>query len=156
MSPLHVGLLLWAAVIAVSDLRRRRIPNALLLLVLVPQVLALIIERVGLLGTDDQQSVIGAGIGLAFFLPGYALKISGAGDAKFAAVCGLLLGERKMLVAVALVAVVLIGVAGIATIRAGWTVARQQRFPAGTGIAAGFGIVLIDLFGLTDRLAAMG
>lgn len=114
------------------------------------------ITRQGLLGTDIPQSLIGAALGLALFLPGYVLRISGAGDAKFAAVCGLLLGERRMLAAIVLIAAALILVAGVATLRLGWAAARQQRFPAGTAIAAGFGIVLIDLFGLTDRLAAMG
>lgn len=86
-----VVLLIWAAAIAWNDWHRHRVPNAYLLLLLVPAVLALAVNRQGLLGVAVWPSVMGLLLA-AVLLPGYALGFMGAGDVKFAGCLGLLLG----------------------------------------------------------------
>jgi prepilin peptidase CpaA len=86
------GLAIWAAAIALKDWRSHRVPNAALLLLLVPAVLALVVNGRGLLNVAVVPSLIGFFIAGGVLLPGYAMGKMGAGDVKFAACMGLLLG----------------------------------------------------------------
>jgi prepilin peptidase CpaA len=126
---------LWAAVIAVYDWRQLRVPNALLLLMLVPAVLALIFDTHGLLGAARLSSLGGMVLGFALTLPGYVLKRFGAGDVKFAAVIGLLLGTPRGFEMV-LGASVLMGAAALAlTVM---KLPRQMKFAAAPMLSAAF------------------
>lgn len=96
------ALAVWAVWIAWDDWRRRRIANASIILVLAPALLSLILEQRGLLGAQAWPAALGLGLAVAITLPGYALNMLGAGDVKYAATLGLLLGGwsavRMMLV----------------------------------------------------------
>lgn len=100
-------VLVWALTIACIDWRQRRIPNLLLVLMLVPALLALIINHQGLLGVAWLDSVLGMVAGGVILLPGYLLGKMGAGDVKFAACLGLLLGWHATLVLMLLFALLL-------------------------------------------------
>lgn len=82
----------WAVALAVVDLRARRIPNRLLLIVGVPTWALAAVGLPGLLGVPPLSAVLGAALGAGVFLPGYLLRSVGAGDVKFAAVAGGALG----------------------------------------------------------------
>ncbi|HUP91896.1 MAG TPA: prepilin peptidase [Solimonas sp.] len=95
----------WAGAIAWSDWASRRIPNAALVLLLVPAALALAINGQGLLGQGVWSSLGGMALAFGALLPGYVSGRLGAGDVKFAACLGLLLGLActvEMLLAIAI------------------------------------------------------
>lgn len=115
-----------------------------LLLLLVPAALALVVNGKGLLGVGALPSLIGfLGAG-AILLPGYAFGKMGAGDVKFAACMGLLLGPLatcKMLLVFAIVVGALSG--------AVWMYHQhvpgvgQRRIAAAPALAVGF---IVQLF----------
>lgn len=83
--------------IAVSDLRAHRVPNTWLLSALLAGTVLL-----GLLWVTGEiappwQSLLGLTIGLTSLLPFYAIHWMGAGDVKFFAVLGFLLGAKALL-----------------------------------------------------------
>ncbi|NKF21417.1 prepilin peptidase [Solimonas marina] len=135
-----VTLLIWAAAVAWSDWSRRRVPNVALLLVLVPAVLALIVEGQGLLGQRWVSSLVGFGLVFALTLPGYVVSRLGAGDVKLAALMGLLLGGWAGL-EMLLLAALLMGVAAVAMLM--MKLPRQARFPAAPMFALAF---VIEMF----------
>ncbi|MES2490377.1 MAG: prepilin peptidase [Pseudomonadota bacterium] len=137
------GLAIWAAAIAWKDWRSHRIPNVALVLVLVPAILALVVNGKGLLGVAILPSLMGFFVGGAILLPGYAIGKMGAGDVKFAACMGLLLGPLatfKML----LIFAILLGAISAAV----WMFYRhvpesgQRRIAAAPALAVGFSIQL--------------
>jgi prepilin peptidase CpaA len=83
-----------SAAAAVSDVRTGRIPNALTFGAAAIAVLVALAERgaAGLLS-----SVVGGAIGLAVFLPFFALGGLGGGDVKLLAAVGAWLGPREVL-----------------------------------------------------------
>jgi prepilin peptidase CpaA len=87
----------------VSDLRSRRIPNSLV------AVLALLGIGYSAAALGSRAGAVsafaGAGIGLAVWLPFYALHMVGAGDVKFFAAGSVWLGPRFALYAAALSAI---------------------------------------------------
>ncbi|WP_043458511.1 A24 family peptidase [Azohydromonas australica] len=90
------GLLLAASI---SDLRTRRVPNALVLYgaVLGLAFNALAPADVGLLPGRDPgvlAALLGGLTGLALFLPLYVLRLMGAGDVKLLAMAGMWLGAQ--------------------------------------------------------------
>jgi prepilin peptidase CpaA len=95
-----LAALLLAAV--VSDLHRRRIPNAL---VLYGMVLGLVFQAIapaghGLLqggGLGVAAALLGGLAGLVLFLPFHALRLLGAGDVKLMAMVGVWLGPVSVL-----------------------------------------------------------
>ncbi len=91
------GLAIWAAAIAWKDWQSHRVPNVALVLVLVPALLAVIVNGKGLLNVAALPSLIGFLVGGGILLPGYALGKMGAGDIKLAACMGLLLGPAAIL-----------------------------------------------------------
>ncbi|AXQ30771.1 prepilin peptidase [Solimonas sp. K1W22B-7] len=126
----------WALAIGVYDLVRHRIPNLALLPVLVVAVLALAVNGRGLLGVTPASSAAGFALALALYLPGYALGKMGAGDVKFAACLGLLLGwvhAAEML----LIAGVGVGVISMVWIKF-FGGDRKSRAPNGAAFAVAF------------------
>lgn len=87
----------WAGAVAWIDWRQHRIPNLLLVLVLVPAILGLIVNHQGLLGESVTASLLGMLAGGLILLPGYAFGKMGAGDVKLAACLGLILGWLALL-----------------------------------------------------------
>ncbi|WP_051278745.1 prepilin peptidase [Solimonas flava] len=136
-----VGLLIvWTACIAWYDFRQRRVPNVLLILAAVPALLALIVNGVGLLGERWGSSVGGMALGFALTIPGYALHRFGAGDVKFAAVLGLLLGVGRGFEMV-LGASILMGVAALFLLALHRQM--QARFPAAPMLGAAFAVEMM-------------
>lgn len=141
------GLAIWAAAIAWKDWRSHRVPNAALVLVLVPAVLALLINGKGLLDVAGLPSLLGFLVGGGILLPGYAMGKMGAGDIKFAACIGLLLGPQatfKMLLIFAIVLGALSGAVWIYHQRVPGV--GQRRIAAAPALAVGF---IIQLFANT-------
>lgn len=136
-----VGLLIvWSACIAWYDFRQRRVPNALLILMAVPALLALIVNGAGLLGERWSSSVGGMAVGFGLTLPGYIMRRFGAGDVKFAAVLGLLLGVGRGFEMV-LGASILMGITALALL----ALRRQMqaRFPAAPMLGAAFVVEML-------------
>jgi prepilin peptidase CpaA len=136
--------LLWRAVLTAllgaacaTDLRARRIPNAL-----VVAVLALGVARAGIVAYAGADGVVpladgpgaallGAAVGLAAWLPLYALGVLGAGDVKLFAAVGAWIGPRGVLPA-STYAALAGGVLGAAWFA---RAAVAARFPALAGAA---------------------
>jgi len=138
---LKVFLLIWAGVIAGLDLKTRRIPNAALLLVLVPAVLALVVNGKGLLGVSSLQS-LGGFLVAALMLPGYYWKQMGAGDVKLVACLGGLLGFAGGL-ELLLVGFSFLGLISLAVwFMQRWGFVLPKRIPASPAFVAAFGIQL--------------
>ncbi len=142
MLPLAPWLLAaWAVAIAIGDARSRRIPNALLLAAALPALLLLLLDGRGPLGAGPADSLLGAALCTVPWLPGWRLKMVGAGDVKYAACIGLLLGWLPGL-RVMLYAGVILGImAGLAWLRS----SGGSRLPMGLALSAG---LLIELSGV--------
>lgn len=106
MTVLFIGL---CAAVFFYDILLRRVPNQLILLALTVHVVYLISSGVGIGGITPWQSLLGGMIGLMIFVPLYAMKAMGAGDVKFFALLGLLLGP-KFLIPVWLISSLLAGI----------------------------------------------
>jgi len=92
------SLLVYVSMVALVDMRTHRIPNALSA---AAAVLGLILQA-SLNGVPGLVSAVtGAAIGLALFLPFYALRAFSAGDVKAMATVGIFLGAEVTLLAVA-------------------------------------------------------
>ncbi|WP_169518328.1 prepilin peptidase [Solimonas variicoloris] len=130
----------WVTVIAWYDLRQRRVPNVLLILMAVPAFLALIVNGTGLLGERWGSSVGGMALGFALTIPGYALHRFGAGDVKFAAMLGLFLGAERGFEMV-LGASILMGVTALALLALRRQL--QARFPAAPMLSAAFVVEML-------------
>jgi len=89
---LKLAIALWALVIATSDLRRRRIPNALLAPAAALALIVLLIQGASPLGASGLAVLKGAGLALLLTLPGYLFRALGAGDVKLLFVIALLGG----------------------------------------------------------------
>lgn len=137
------ALLVWALLIAVCDWRHRRIPNALLLVVLLPAGALCVWRGSGLLGIPMAASAIGFVAGFAVTLPGYLLRLLGAGDVKLAATLGLLLGLPALWPALLIAALVLGAMALFARLRHSGDTGASRRLPAAVPLAAGFAAMLM-------------
>ncbi|HEY0973483.1 MAG TPA: A24 family peptidase [Solimonas sp.] len=131
---LPVALGIWALVLAVDDIRHHRVLNV----ALVPVAAFALAARVsgGWPGCDLSlwSGLAGAAIGLAFWLPGYLLKRSGAGDVKCAMVMGLVLGGTRALEA-NLIGFIALGLLALIAMLAG---RRNSRIAAVPALATGF------------------
>lgn len=117
------------AVACVSDLRARRIPNALVLATLALGIAFSIADAPVLPGLG--RSMAGAATGLAIWLPFWMLRKIGAGDVKLFAAAGAWLGPADAVTA-ALAAAVLGGVLTLL-----WLVWEQGIGRTARGIALG-------------------
>lgn len=146
----------WAGWIAWYDWRRQRIPNAGLILVLVPALLSLAINRQGLLQTPIFESLIGLMAAAGLLFPGYLMGYMGAGDVKFAGLLGLLVGGVPALKMMLIFGLLL----GVMSLSALWWYRGQpqtlkRRIAAAPALAAGFAVLsLTD--GITVLLQGVG
>jgi len=137
------GLIVWAAAIAVMDWRQRKVPNALLLALLLPALACLIYSGRGLLLVHWLPSLIGLLVGFAVTLPGYVVSKLGAGDVKLAAVIGLVVGW-PLTAWVLLASGLLLGAMSLAVVTAaGLGNARALRMPAAVAFSGGLIAVLV-------------
>jgi len=93
---LVVQLIIYLLVLTVFDIKTHRIPN---LLSSAAAVIGLILQFLLHQYSGLSSALIGAGTGLAIFLPMYLLRALGAGDVKALAVVGIYLGARGVVVA---------------------------------------------------------
>ncbi|SFH99968.1 prepilin peptidase CpaA [Collimonas sp. OK307] len=89
--------LVFCSAIFLYDYLFRRVPNNVLLIAAASQLVCLVLFGKGLNGIGWLSAFSGFAIGLAFFLPLYALRAMAAGDVKFFALLGLLLGPGALL-----------------------------------------------------------
>ncbi|PUA19813.1 prepilin peptidase [Glaciimonas sp. PCH181] len=88
---------LWCVAIFLYDALIRRVPNKLLVMAIAVQLCCFIVLGYGVVGTRPVDGLTGFAGGMIFFLPLYALRAMAAGDVKFFAVLGLLLGPTVLL-----------------------------------------------------------
>lgn len=136
-------LLLWLIVIAVMDLRMRKVRNWMVLLGLVTGVAASF-SSAHPFQISLWSGLTGMLVAFAALLPFYALRWMGAGDVKFAAVIGLWFGLSPNLLFIWLGGSLLAGLHGLAVVSwrvlcaspwAGWLQARLP-LPLGSALAA--------------------
>lgn len=140
----HAAFALWAVLIAACDLRRRQIPNALLLGALVALLIPIGIANHGLFGVSLSSTATGVVLAVLATLPGYWRGMLGAGDVKLAAVMAMAVGGFGIVV-VLLVAALVQGLVSVVAWLRGWHL-RAQRVPAAPALAAGFCTVLWLLY----------
>lgn len=134
----------WGATVVWFDVRQRRIPNALLILLAVPAVLAVVVYRRGLLGADVQDSLFGLTVGAAPLLAGYFIRQVGAGDVKLSGLQGFVLGVNGTCKAL-LIGGVVLGLMSVAASVRLKLYGTGRRPPAGVALVAGFlATVLVD------------
>jgi prepilin peptidase CpaA len=117
-----------AAAAAGVDLRSRRIPNLLLLALLLPAAGLLIWTGQGPLGATPLQSLAGL-LPALLLLPGYARGRLGAGDVKLVACLGVLLGGWRA-VEMLLIGAALLGAVSLIAVALGRGSARLPAAPA--------------------------
>jgi prepilin peptidase CpaA len=76
------------------DLRTRRVPNALNVLI---ASIGVVLAVTGLSGVSAGMAAAGLGLGLALMLPGFMFGATGAGDVKLFAAMGTLVGPAHIL-----------------------------------------------------------
>ncbi|WP_442783987.1 prepilin peptidase [Collimonas fungivorans] len=96
-SLLLVPFLIFCSTIFLYDCLFRRVPNSILLIAAGLQLACFVLLGRGLNEIRWLSALSGFAIGLAFFLPLYAARAMAAGDVKFFAVLGLLLGPGVLL-----------------------------------------------------------
>ena len=94
LGPSDVLLLVLSACAAVSDLRSRRVPNALVALGAIVGVF-LAFHALGASGVGS--SLLGAAVGLGVLFPFFALGLLGAGDVKLLSMIGTFTGVEGVL-----------------------------------------------------------
>jgi prepilin peptidase CpaA len=109
----QVMLTFWAATLAASDVRRRKLPNVWLLAGLALGVVVLVGRGVLPFGHALLEGVLALALALACFVPFYLAGWMGAGDVKFLAVIGWL-GGFEILASVFVIGSLIAGVAAVA------------------------------------------
>lgn len=123
----------WAAIIAIWDLRQRRVPNLALLPALLLLVAGFALDGRTPFGADWRSSLAGGLIATLLLLPGYALRKLGAGDVKMAALLGAFAGWAAT-IEILLFAGLTLGLMAFGAAMAG---KREARLPAAVALAAG-------------------
>ena len=137
------ALLIWAFAVAALDWRQRRVPNLLLLALLLPAIATLAWQGKGLLAATWPVSLLGMAVALAVTLPGYAVSRLGAGDVKLAGVLGLVQGWPSVAWTLMAAALILGAMSLAVVLHLGIANARSVRMPAAVAFAAGFAVVLL-------------
>jgi len=138
-----VALIVWAATVAAVDWRQRRVPNALLLVVLLPAGVFLAWFGAGILGASPGSSFSGALAGGLILLPGYLWFGLGAGDVKLAAILGFLVGWSGLWWVLLLAALILGLMSMLTLVCLGSSRASLVRLPAAVALGGGFLLVLL-------------
>ncbi|MDP3858544.1 MAG: prepilin peptidase [Stagnimonas sp.] len=142
------ALLIWAVLVAIVDWRSRKVPNLLLLAVLLPAGAVCFWRGQGLLGVSLPGSFIGLVVALLLTLPGYLVSRFGAGDVKLAAVMGFLQGSDAVLLSLLLAALLLGAMSLLMVLQLGLESARKLRLPAAVALSGGFvGVLLVSYWG---------
>lgn len=141
-----IALVVWAAVIAATDWRLRKVPNSLLLAALLPAWAVLLWTGNGLLGVGLSASFLGGVLGLLLLLPGYWKSKLGAGDVKLAATFGFLQGVDGVLWTLLFSALILGAMSMLVLARWGLAGARNLRLPAAVPLSSGFTLALLLSF----------
>lgn len=139
------ALVAWGVAVAICDWRTRRIPNLLLLAMLIPELIVLIVRGEGLLGHNATAGLVGASLAAAVFLPGYLMGLSGGGDVKLAACCGLIVGMPGTLLMLFVAAIILGLLSAFVMWRRRLQVATvtPARIAAGPALVAGFSAAVV-------------
>lgn len=122
-----LAIIVLCSVTVVFDVLFRRVPNWLILGGIAVHIGMFLLTGTGWNALDIQQSLLGGVIGLALFVPLYALRAMGAGDVKFFALLGAMMGP-SYLIPLWLIGSVLAGVHAMA-----WYVTNRSAFPALAG-----------------------
>jgi Flp pilus assembly protein protease CpaA len=133
----------WAFTVAVHDVTQRRVPNSLLMLLAVPALLAVTINRHGLLGAGIRESLAGLFVGGAPLLAGYLIRQVGAGDVKLSGLQGFILGIGGIGKAL-LISGVVLGIMSLFALLRRNEQAPHLRLPAGVALVVGFIAVALD------------
>ncbi len=131
---LIVALVGWILALALDDIRHRRVRNWALLPVLGFALAARISGGWPGCELSLWDGLLGMGLGLVFWLPGYVLKRSGAGDVKLAMVIGLVLGATRAFEA-NLIGFLVLGAQALLFYALG---RKGTRMPAVPALAIGF------------------
>lgn len=132
----------WGAAVVWFDLRQRRIPNVLLILLAVPAVLAVAVDRRGLLGAGASDSLLGLVVGAAPLLAGYFIRQVGAGDVKLSALQGFILGVDGAARALLVGGIALGLMSALAYVRLKAS-GSGRKLPAGVALVAGFVVTIL-------------
>lgn len=87
-------LVMGAGIGAIIDVRRRRIPNVI---VVATAAAGLVLAFTGISEVSPWSSLLGLAGGLLLMLPRYALAATGAGDVKMFAAAGAVIGAGRLL-----------------------------------------------------------
>lgn len=137
-------LAVWGLAVAVYDVRQRRVPNILLILLGVPALLALVVNRQGLLGAGIWESLGGLALGAAPLLAGYLIRQVGAGDVKLSGLQGFILGAAGACEAL-LISGVVLGLMSLFAMRQRNRGTPDIRLPAALALVVGFvATILVD------------
>lgn len=123
-----IALLVLLGAACATDVRQRRIPNPLVAATFVIGVI--VATALDPVWPGLWRALAGAGVGLAIWLPGWLLRMMGAGDVKLFAAAGAWLGPLGAVNA-ALIAAVLGGVLAVA-----WMVKRRGGARTGQSLWA--------------------
>ncbi|MEQ9479624.1 MAG: prepilin peptidase [Algiphilus sp.] len=133
-----VALLLIATM---TDLRRRRIPNAIPAAIVLLSAALMVAEPAQALSPGWSASALGALFALVTTLPGHAFRALGAGDVKLLAACGVALGWPGTALFVILW-LMMLAVLGVALRLLG----RGDAYPAAPAmLASAFLLYLLDV-----------
>lgn len=137
----------WALAVAVSDCRRRRVPNTLVAAGLFAAIACALAGR-GPFGVAPLPAMFGAAVGLVALIPFFAMRVMGAGDVKVFAVLGVWCGAPALVglwlaasIAAAVHALVLLVIAR----RSGHVLSRSREptFALGRYRAAPYAALLV-------------
>lgn len=92
----------WLVCCAISDLRWRKLPNALTLGAYLPALAVIVFFHHSLLGSPVSSALTGWGLALLLTLPAYAVRWLGAGDVKMLSAMGLMTGWQFTLLSFAI------------------------------------------------------
>lgn len=138
------ALVFWAMIIGIIDLRQKKVPNLLLLVVILPAVAGLIWQGYGPFGANPWQSLIGAVLTLALLLPWYAVGLLGAGDVKYGGCIGFLVGHWLAVLLALACAGLALGLGSLLAIlvcRVRGQSVKGIRIPAAPALSIGFGVI---------------
>jgi prepilin peptidase CpaA len=134
---MSIALGAWAGAVAWGDAAQRRIPNALLLGLLLPALLVQAWTGHGVGGESWPGALTGALLAAGLLAPAYRAGWLGAGDVKLGALLGFVLGTWRSAEMLLLAAVVLGAQSALVLIRSGRE-ARGVRVAAGPALALTF------------------